>query len=366
VSASDQPPDARRIRALDGLRGLAALAVLLCHAIGLSPLNSDMDLASRLGRRLLKGLCDGGAAVDLFFVLSGYVLALPYLAILRIMPVYWAGTAVAVALRAAARPYAPWLQTWAGVDWATPLGAGDLLRFTALIFKCPIELLNGPIWSLQVEMRMSLLLPLVIAPVVIDRSVGSALVVFVVAATAPFFLEGGAFGFLPLFALGVVLAAYAPAVQARVRGLSPPARLLLGAGCVVLLWNRALHYWPYPDMRPEYLSGLASAILIALVTAPDPAPALLRSRAVLWLGDISYSLYLMHLPILLAATAALAAGRRPGYLAVAGGAVTALAGSVVLHRWVEGPSIEAGKRIVRRLAKRAPVTAGGATPKPIA
>lgn len=67
-----------RYVALDGLRGIAALTVVMSHFFGMIP---DMPLYFKaLAQTPLHIFWDGAAAVDLFFVLSGFCVALPYVA----------------------------------------------------------------------------------------------------------------------------------------------------------------------------------------------------------------------------------------------------------------------------------------------
>lgn len=101
------PPRNSRLKQLDGLRGLAALAVFVCHS-------TEMMVNNPNTLRVwppLRSLWDGQAAVVLFFVLSGFVLTLPYVGpspkrvdtapfivrrLTRLYPAYW--TAILLAL----------------------------------------------------------------------------------------------------------------------------------------------------------------------------------------------------------------------------------------------------------------------------
>jgi peptidoglycan/LPS O-acetylase OafA/YrhL len=68
-----------RYTQLDSLRGLAACTVVFCHATNVLPaVYDDPGRAWWLTETPLGLLRAGSAAVDFFFVLSGFVLALPF------------------------------------------------------------------------------------------------------------------------------------------------------------------------------------------------------------------------------------------------------------------------------------------------
>jgi hypothetical protein len=69
----------KRIEFLDSIRGLAALFVLLSHTIGAFAWPASFFAMARWP--FISILFDGKAAVAMFFVLSGYVLAKPYVEI---------------------------------------------------------------------------------------------------------------------------------------------------------------------------------------------------------------------------------------------------------------------------------------------
>jgi len=68
----------RRLTSLDAVRGIAAFVVILHHCYLAMPDQPLSTFTALLSSRPLRVFHNGGAAVIIFFVLSGYVLALPF------------------------------------------------------------------------------------------------------------------------------------------------------------------------------------------------------------------------------------------------------------------------------------------------
>jgi hypothetical protein len=83
----ERSDDPKRYLALDAVRGIAAVVVLVYHSLSTPPAWSDVvvhgvyrtQLTAVFGRAPLNLLWDGRAAVNVFFALSGFVLALMFL-----------------------------------------------------------------------------------------------------------------------------------------------------------------------------------------------------------------------------------------------------------------------------------------------
>lgn len=322
-----------RLPGLDGLRGVAALVVLVHHSLLLTPalmaVHDDpaaprSALVQAFSATPLHLLWEGEVAVQVFFVLSGFVLTVaatraqhrwgPYnpQRLLRLYVPVWAAVVLAVALRLAV----PRGDTAGLSPWLTY--HGDLGRAGVL---ADLVLLAGPtgstmtaLWSLRWEVLFSLLLPLFVlaatrlrhwAPLVVGAL---AAVAWVGAVTGPVdapYALGAAYQ-LPLFALGCVLAAG----RDRIAAVTGRWRTGAWAALLVLAVLLATSYWllDLGGLRADVptalvaltrvLQALGAALLVVAALGPLARP--LRHPALHWLGTRSFSLYLVHEPVVVA------------------------------------------------------------------
>jgi peptidoglycan/LPS O-acetylase OafA/YrhL len=354
---------------LDSLRGLAALAVVFTHVLSLGP-----ELAPEVWRLLdatpLRAVHTGRAPVVFFFVLSGYVLALsllrpdapgPAVFALRrslrlLLPV-----AGAVLLSAALRALfyrEPILDL--GWDlrhlWAEPVGPLVIARQALLLGAGGWFTLDIPLWSLVHEWRLSLLFPLVLLfrrRVALLLAAALALHAAAVAAGAP----PGAAQLGPRLASTLLTSAY------FVLPFAAGAALALGGGRLAL--RRSLARWAAwagvalasaLPWDPGTIAG--SVALIMLARGPGFLPRALAAPALLWLGRVSFSLYLVHMPVLAAAVHA-THGWLSSWAALAIGVLVSLLVAAGFHAWVEAPAHRLSRRVGARGAT-APTVEGEA------
>jgi peptidoglycan/LPS O-acetylase OafA/YrhL len=342
-----------RNHALDGLRGLAALGVLTLHVwmFTVQGAHGREELVSLLTGELRLG-------VVLFFVLSGYLLAGPWVAsaledrptprlgrfavkrAARIVPAYW------VAMLGSF-----WLLAGSGHDYE--VGAGQLPLFAAFgqnYVASTAGRLDPPMWSLVVEVSFYAVLPL--AGWVLVRCARRGRMVAACAGLAGLGVAWSAAGallawpetamstlptFLPVFACGMAAAALTHR-RVAARGL---ARGLMVSGAVLVCADAWWHHQG-TGMTGHVVRDLPAALGFAAVVAAVAAhpPAVLSRAPLRSLGTISYGLYLWHLPVLLWLRFE---GLMPGGFVVAWLEVTALAALVASASWVlvERPAIEA-------------------------
>jgi peptidoglycan/LPS O-acetylase OafA/YrhL len=342
-----------RVAPLDGLRGIAALVVLMHHALLLTPTffaaySGTAESGPHRGEWWLTHtpmhlLWAGDEAVLVFFVLSGLVLALPAMRwdrqgwlgyfVRRIPRLYvpvWGSLVLATAL-AWAVPRAPLPGTFLP-ETATGPTLGRLLG-DAVLLMGPSGL-NGPLWSLRLEVIFSLLLPVYVVLALVLRRwllpiTGAALVV-----TAGGFAIGDPMAaYLPVFAVGVALAVEWDRIGAFVRSTHSWRGVLLLVVAGLLLVNR----WLVPSPLSTSLTVVGAALLVLAFGWSPPARRFGASRVVQHLGRLSFSLYLVHWPVVVTVALVLRS-EAPMTLQVSVGVVVSLVVAELFHRLVEGPS----------------------------
>jgi peptidoglycan/LPS O-acetylase OafA/YrhL len=324
-----------RLPTLDGLRGLAAIAVMLLHWSVISGWSKPDATNAYL-------------AVDLFFALSGFVVASAYMDRLR------AGLGAARFIRLRIIRLAPMhvlgqvlgfvLATTTGLIAIGPamaaLGPGLLLIPTPVRDIFP---LNGPAWSLFWELGVNvlfvLLLPfLTVGRLLIAVAISALLLVFTavqfgnldVGWELPHFL-GGAPRVLFSFTVGVLIHRFKPAKKTSSTGSAVLCAVTIG--CFLF----GAPTWMY-DL-PVVMIVFPAVVYFAVAWQPDGMIA----SACRFLGELSYPLYVLHVPVLFAATAALRAVPHDSALDLVIW-IVALTGLVVTSWWIGShvdPSVQA-------------------------
>jgi peptidoglycan/LPS O-acetylase OafA/YrhL len=317
------------IAQIDGLRFLAIASVLVWHI----SLRADrfVDGANRAGAhlpQLYRWFAHGEVGVALFFFISGFVIAQPFLsqppAQWRIGQFYW---------RRVRRIYPPYLivltvclllvlASGFGVanNDVTPLHSylASLFYLNGIAYDRP-SLLDPPIWSLEVEAQFYLLTPLLLALYVRIRQpgtrlmTGAAVVLGLIAAASfvdhlqPF--DGrfrfGLLAHIHLFAAGIVAADIA-----RLSGTAQrPARgafdLLFFGGLVACyglgLWLTSVDARPgggWADVASD-LSVLASVLAIyAGAMRGRIGRATMTHPWIRLIGTMCFSIYLVHVVVI--------------------------------------------------------------------
>ncbi len=299
--------DDTRFLALDAMRGVAALFVLVLH----SPTLFGFTPGS------------GYLAVDLFFVLSGFVIAKAYdariehgltvrsfmvIRLIRFYPMYLVGLAIATALSLLVTPsdgaagLTPTLATKIGFSlFLLPTPPFETLAY-------PLYPLNGAAWSLGFELIANLAFALawrqltlrrltVLALIFAGLLLWSAIEFGAVNAGAMWSNLWGGFprvGYA--FIIGVVIARLYP----RLRQL-PQVNVLVPLGLTLLV----LWITPPPAYRVGYDVACATIVLPLLVVLGAIAKRGRGEWVQTELGRMSYGIYVTHVSLLMAVTVVL-------------------------------------------------------------
>jgi peptidoglycan/LPS O-acetylase OafA/YrhL len=318
----------RRFEALDGCRGLAALIVLAYHAFAYAHPGQPLS--------------GGYLAVDLFFVLSGFVLAHAYgprlqaglnparfmaLRLARLWPAYGIGIAAAVTIALlTTRPEGLWIATLAAIAFLPlPQDLGEGLSLF------PLDL---PAWSLFFELMANLAYVLLYRFLTVRRILAllalSAIGLVVVAARADGLHAGWAPDNFPGGAPRATFGFFAGVLIQRLwpDGLKPasgPNPALIGlAGLIALLALLVPVTVPFRPAFDVLVVVLVFPFSVATLAAARLSPPLGQATAVV--GLISYPLYVLHMPFLPWLREAPVAGL-----------LILLAASYLVGRWIEPP-----------------------------
>ena len=301
-----------RIEYLDSLRGLAALAVVAFHLVEGYGLPSEIRF---LDHTPLQSLWDGKASVRLFFVLSGFVLALKYFRspkgmagfsylgyatsrVFRIMPLF----IVVLLLSVLARNYfffhyptIPAQTPWFADFWKSPVSVKSLLQESLLVIRIPFESSQRMIpqdWTLTEELKQSMLVP-----VLVFVALRSQFLLLVTMTLFTVWKPGHA---LLDFYLGVVVAQNLPYLKRKWQTMHLATKLGVLA-VAVLLYSVCSYRIDDPALRRQ-LVGLGSVLIIIITAASVRVQNALNVPVLSFLGKISYGLYLTHFIFLLCLT----------------------------------------------------------------
>ena len=387
-----------RIEALDSVRGIAALIVVIHHCFLVKPVYSDFFFSH--WKTNASGLVSwiflytparlvwaGYEAVTLFYVLSGLVLALPWIEgrpvgykkfalrrICRLYIPYVVAIAIAAVLNVALMQHAAvsGASRWVNeMTWTNRVNLFVLFdHFAAIGHHATI---NGVTHTLIWEIRVSLIFPLIIVPIARwgVRGALAVLTCLLIVIVGMQLLYGNisALGdllipiphqsipnklaielqwtayYACLFVFGSLLATRLQ----EIRILFARARSWVGfvvLGCGLLVFQG---HWSHWHAVQEFMVAVGSVLILCAAIAPGGVEKMLLKRLPRHLGRLSFSLYLVHVPIILTLTI-LTRGTLSLPLLILVVIPVSVALAEVFDQLVTAPSANLGHRLYERPA----------------
>ncbi|MFC4809640.1 acyltransferase family protein [Paenibacillus sp. GCM10023250] len=309
-----------RLSELDSLRGIASLSVVLYHSASLLGIMAALPW---LYHTPLQILLAGHQAVIFFFLLSGFVLTLPFAEgksrgygsfmlrrLSRLYPPYIASLAFGLALRLLC------YRVPINDLWSRPIGWIPILQHVVMIGQFHQQYFNPVVWSLVMEMRIALIFPFLVWFVLKANWIWSVLIGFVLSCcgillhvryqdSIDFFTNYfDTAHYVFIFVVGAILAKHRHRLVDRFKRLRMVTRLVWGIiAFLVYTWGNNLG-WDFGgllgNLVSDWFTMLASGFCMIAAIASMRLKAVLDWRPIAFVGRVSYSFYLVHLVVLLA------------------------------------------------------------------
>lgn len=355
----------RHVPELQSLRGIAALMVLFGHSTAVY--NASDSLIT-----LEKILFNGHASVVFFFVLSGYVLfhmlsgrALTFKEVagyyarrlFRIYPALWFASLAALVYVALFRYN---IAITGASDWFLDRFKEERFNIVGIAASMAglLAFLLPQVWSIAVEVFASFVIP---GMVLAARKGGRVayyvlglvllLVSFTIGPKTPY----SVLTYLFSFWIGGAIYTMSASLRGSVTKILRPLWLFWVVAVLAVVCST--RFWGLPDPAICLAEGLASAVLILLVTDQALDFRALRAKWLANLGDWSYSVYLLHFPVMCLITvlfqisfiAGLSNDLKSCALALCTALVT-IPVSWLVYEFIERPGNDLGRRVAQAIS----------------
>lgn len=377
-----------RIEYLDSLRGLAAMSVIIFHCMISFNLFYEANYNSQYENGLIKFISEtplkifwsGNEAVLLFFVLSGFVLSLSF----------YRGRSTNYSVYIAkrfARIYIPYAVVMAvstllctflyvrSIEGMSPVFDNRWNHLPtwhailAYIFMINYDTanVNGVVWTLYHEMRISLIFPF-IALIISKNSLAKSLCINASILTSVWvslhLLSVNATGVLRLitldfkstvfyavfFVLGATLAKYRFGITRYLSTKTPYIKFIILLISLSLIGSKWIYYFS-PIKHPvigELIAGIGIVTLFSVALSSRLIQQVLMVKPLLFLGKISYSLYLVHILVLM--LLAIFVGQLIDIrIAIALTPILSIPVAWLTYKYLENPSVKIAKRWSKKI-----------------
>ncbi|WP_087944593.1 acyltransferase family protein [Bacillus mycoides] len=314
----------KRIKELDSIRGLAALTVVFGHFCLMLP-----SLPNSIKFSPLRFLWAGGEAVIVFYVLSGFVLSMAlyhsktnywgYLIkrFVRIYIPYYFWIIITFALFILFSPYeVAGLRDWFYDRWQGSITKIDIINHFVLLNNFFTENYNPVIWSLAQEMRISIVFPLLFLLFyklswkktilfALSFSLISVFLNMLHIGKAEGFYNGYAdtLHFTSMFMVGMLIFKHQEKLIYLYRNMKKINKgFLIALGVILYLYSILIYGFSRNDttfLLKDWGVVIGVSIFIIMAMSNLKVKAFLNKSVFVYLGEISYSIYLCHFPIMM-------------------------------------------------------------------
>ena len=372
-----------RYHSLDSLRGLASFQVLIGHCFVSLPILMWLvypdkkahlhNLKFFLTYSPIHFFWSATPAVMVFFVLSGFVLSLPYYGNNSTRPDY-----LKFFFKRIIRLYLPCLfvillssllkyilynpdtisafSDWVKTIWTHPENKNEWIG--RLLLRDEANNLNPALWTLPVEIKLSLILPIYIY--LLNRlgtlwNFGAVLLFTIIfhllskLGLKYMFPEFNTLFYFTFFLWGTLICKYRDKICNWIDNLSWTwFSLFLALSLIIYTYDYTLWWLPGKVMSilikfHEYVSGIAAAMFMIIVLSRQ-AYKVFNSKILMFLGRISFSLYLIH-PIIIVSMAYLLYPYFNEYVIVLMAFLLSAPLSVIFNKYIEIPSLNFANRV---------------------
>jgi len=308
------------IKSFTSLRGVACLAVVGTHVWTIFDLRRLIEDRYGCGSleefvsNVVDRTLNGQAAVEIFFVLSGCVLALSLQStsrisgttwikafyvkrFFRIYPALWASLALTLCLWPLIKVG---LTSHAYSAWALDAYPAQITARSVMLSLAAIYVhLNWPMWTLRVELFYSILFPAIFVMVTNQRTRTPFMILIALIALAPI-PRNLSLHYSLAFSLGALIPSS--------RRMGNACYRLIGLGLVpVLMYLRVPLETSVSLKNIETLEILVAWVIVYCLFHNKKSVPLLDGRFFGYIGKISYSVYVLHFPIVFGTAATMVA-----------------------------------------------------------
>jgi peptidoglycan/LPS O-acetylase OafA/YrhL len=359
----------KRYKELDSLRGIAAIFVFLFHIVMVLPDHWREGLLWKvLNLSPFHLLFTGKIHVIFFFVLSGFVLSLPFLStrttlyrvfmikrFCRLYIPYVFAISIAIVLSLLfSKGGGDGLSSWFNTLWVDKIDKDLVISHYLFLGSYNFYAINIVIWTLIHEMRISFIFPLLMILAIhfnwkINLLIGLGMAVL--GGILHFIIQDQyqavykTFPYILMFITGILLSKHRHQLIEKYNSFNASIKITwLVLGLILYTYSDFLGN----PLLIDWVTTLGVSILLIISISSNTLSKFLLQKPFTYLGKISYSLYLYHLPILLSLLN-LFSDKWPVWLVIVLAIVATLVFSSFAWYVIEHPSMKLAKYFSRKI-----------------